>query len=137
MALAPLQWSSILKHPDVTSQNGRATRQGSSDSSLSVAILAQDKLEDSFQWCVKITSKVGFIGVGICLENSLKKAAFKKIGWTNIGHGNYVVWEDGQTHSHSSGAINGQKSTFVFGTGDILKLEYNAQTSQLTITKNR
>lgn len=133
----PLNWSVTLKHADIQLSNNRATRQVVSESSISVAVLAEDKLGTSKTWAVKITDKVGFIGVGICLEESLKKIAFKKVGWTNVGHGNYVVWEDGQVHSHSNSTVNGKRNAFSFTTGDILYLDYSSTEDKLIITKNR
>ncbi len=52
-----------------------------------------------------------------------------------IGHGYYLLWRDGDVHSHSDSSINKTAKGLKFGKGDVLEFDYIPLQEKLTVVK--
>lgn len=75
-------------------------------------------------WGIKIVKISGWVGIGISLKNTLIKANYH-FNYTNIGHGSYLISNNGYSWSHSNKDFNSAYKSFPFAVGDIVYLEYN------------
>jgi hypothetical protein len=57
--------------------------------------------------------------------------------WSNIGHGHYCVRSDGGVFSHSDASANFETLSFEFGTGDVLRFEYDPKQGKLTVQNQK
>ena len=87
-------------------------------------------------WGIKIKKFVGWVGLGICLRNTIKKANYY-FNYTNIGHGNYLISSNGYSWSHSVKEFNSVSKTFQFTVNDIVYVEYDPTTWKLRFRKNQ
>lgn len=58
-----------------------------------------------------------------------------KFNYTNIGHGSYLISGNGYSWSHGSADKNSKMLSFSFTTGDLIAIEYNSLTKDLTFRK--
>lgn len=87
-------------------------------------------------WGIKIIKFVGWIGVGICLKNIIQKANFY-FNYNSIGHGSYMISQNGYSWSHSVAECNSvHKTTLHFAVGDTIYMEYDAKSKKLRFQKN-
>lgn len=56
---------------------------------------------DKVTWGIKIVKFAGWIGVGISLKNIITKANFA-FNYSSIGHGSYMISNNGYSWSHSA-----------------------------------
>lgn len=87
-------------------------------------------------WGIKIKKFVGWIGLGICLRNSIKNANYH-FNYTNIGHGSYLISSNGYSWSHSTKELNSAFKTFQFAVNDTVYVEYDPENSLLRFRKNQ
>lgn len=52
-------------------------------------------------WGIKVIKFVGWVGVGICLKNIITKANYF-FNYSTIGHGSYMISNNGYSWSHSA-----------------------------------
>jgi hypothetical protein len=64
-------------------------------------LLNIDYSENKITWAVKVVKFTGWIGIGICLKNIISKANFF-FNYSNIGHGSYMISNNGYSWSHSA-----------------------------------
>lgn len=79
---------------------------------------------------------VGWVGVGMCLKNSIKTANYH-FNYTNIGHGSYLISTNGYTWSHSVKEFNSAFKTFQFTVNDTVFIEYDPIALKLRFRKNQ
>ena len=72
---------------------------------------------------LKIRNLSGWIGIGICLKNSIVKAGYK-FNYTVNYHGSYLISTNGYSWSHSQPEFNAATKSFSFHSGDVIKIEY-------------
>lgn len=70
-------------------------------------------------WGIKIKKFVGWVGLGICLRNVIKKANYH-FNYTNTGHGSYLISSNGYSWSHSIKEFNSAFKTFQFSVNDTI-----------------
>jgi hypothetical protein len=70
-------------------------------------------------WGIKIKKFVGWVGLGICLKNTIKLANYH-FNYTNTGHGSYLISSNGYSWSHSVKEFNSAFKTFQFAVNDIV-----------------
>lgn len=87
-------------------------------------------------WGIKIKKFVGWVGLGICLRNVIKKANYH-FNYTNTGHGSYLISSNGYSWSHSVKEFNSAFKTFQFTVNDIVYIEYDPTTWKLRFRKNQ
>ena len=87
------------------------------------------------RWGIKVKKFVGWVGVGICLKNSISAANYH-FNYTNIGHGSYLISTNGYSWSHSVKEFNSAFKTFQFTVNDIIYIEYDPKEGKLRFQKN-
>lgn len=92
--------------------------------------------EDKICWGIKVIKFVGWIGVGICLKNVITKANFF-FNYTTVGHGSYMISNNGYSWSHSLLQFNSAHKTFHYAQNDIVYIEYDKKAKKLRFTKNK
>jgi len=91
--------------------------------------------DNKIRWGIKVLKFVGWIGVGMCLKNVISKANFF-FNYTTIGHGSYMISNNGYSWSHSATEFNSAHKTFHYGPNDIIYLEYDRIAKKLRFRKN-
>jgi len=87
------------------------------------------------RWGIKVKKFVGWVGVGICLKNSISAANYH-FNYTNIGHGSYLISTNGYSWSHSVKEFNSAFKTFQFTVNDIIYIEHDPKDGKLRFQKN-
>jgi hypothetical protein len=77
--------------------------------------------DSKVNWGVKVLKFAGWIGVGISLKNVVKQANFY-FNYNTIGHGSYMISNNGYSWSHSSVNFHSTNKAFPFKLGDIIYL---------------
>lgn len=102
---------------------------------LADEILAQDS-PVPYVWYLHVIKRTGSIHIGICLANKAKENMFMAIGWNGMGHGMYLVKNDGFVLS-STDANMDDKRIYPYhpiSTGHTIKLKYDPKAGTLTIS---
>jgi hypothetical protein len=87
-------------------------------------------------WGIKVKKFVGWVGLGICLRNVIKKSNYH-FNYTNTGHGSYLISSNGYSWSHSVKELNSAFKTFQFSVNDTVYVEYDPTTWKLRFRKNQ
>ena len=90
---------------------------------------------DKITWGIKIIKFVGWIGVGMSLKNVITKANFM-FNYSSIGHGSYMISNNGYSWSHSAPEFNSAHKTFPYTVNDIVYMEYDKINKKLRFRKN-
>jgi hypothetical protein len=88
------------------------------------------------RWSVRFAKMQSGMGIGMC---QIRQAQSHKLeGWnlSNIEHGHYCVDSNGYVFSHSDASANKYLS-FTFGTGDVLRFEYDPKQGKLTVQNQK
>jgi hypothetical protein len=64
-------------------------------------------------------------------------ASVRIVDWSNIGHGHYCVGSDGWCLFSQRRFSKLQKLSFEFGTGDVLRFEYDPKQGKLTVQNQK
>lgn len=88
-----------------------------------------------YNWAIKITKLHYTISIGICSLKSARMSEFQKQNWEKTGHGNYVISNNKEVHSHTDDKINNKSVGFEFVQGDVIKVDLNVPMRRITFTK--
>jgi hypothetical protein len=85
------------------------------------------------RWSVRIAKRQFGMAIGMCQIRQAQSHQFEEWDWSNIGHGHYCVASNGGVFSHSDASANCERLSFKFGTGDVLRFEYDPKQGKLTV----
>lgn len=77
---------------------------------------------DGSMHTIEVKNKNCGIIFGIALPSVVRKNNFIKEEWLALGHGHYVISNDGLAWSHSDKLINYKVKSFKFQTGDVIQV---------------
>jgi hypothetical protein len=78
-----------------------------------------------------------WMAIGMCQIRQAQSHQFEGWIWSNIGHGHYCVDSNGFVFSHSDASANCKTLSFEFGTGDVLRFEYDPKQGKLTVQNQK
>ena len=81
-------------------------------------------MKTSITWAYKVIKCSSWIGVGICLKQSIINLKYQ-FNYSNIGHGSYLLSSNGYTWSHSDKNYNSVYKGFSYGINDIIEMTYD------------
>lgn len=87
-------------------------------------------------WGIKVIKFVGWIGVGICLKKIISNANYF-FNYSTVGHGSYMISNNGYSWSHSATDFNSAHKSFNYAQGDIVYIEYDRKNKKLRFRKNQ
>ena len=83
---------------------------------------------------IKITKLTSWISVGVCHQNIVKNAQYY-FNTGSIGHGAYVISNDGYTWHHSNTALNSYYNGWTFEQGDTITILVNPRSKTIKFHK--
>jgi hypothetical protein len=89
------------------------------------------------RWSVRIAKKQQWMYIGMCQIRQAQSHQFEEWIWRNIGHGHYCVGSSKYVFSHSDASANAKILSFEFGTGDVLRFEYDPKQGKLTVQNQK
>jgi hypothetical protein len=89
------------------------------------------------RWSVRIAKMQYGMAIGMCQIRQAQSHQFERWSWRNIGHGHYCVDSNGFVYSHSDASANCKTLSFKFGTGDVLRFEYDPKQGKLTVQNQK